>query len=56
VNGTNGTTDTSATLPTATRVAIGLGAGADAWSGYIEKLLIFNRVLTDAEMVEVAAL
>jgi hypothetical protein len=56
VNGTNGTTDTAATLPTATRVAIGLGAGADAWSGLIEKIMIFKRVLTDAEIVELAAL
>ena len=56
VNGTNGTTDTSGTLPTPTRVAIGLGAGGNAWSGFIEKIMIFNRVFTDAEIVELAAL
>jgi hypothetical protein len=56
VNSTNGTTGTSGTLPTPTRLAIGLGAGANAWSGFIEKIMIFNRVLTDAEIAKVAAL
>lgn len=55
-NGTSGTSDTSGTLPTPTTARIGFGFGSSYWVGYIEKIIIFNRILTAAERAEMGAL
>jgi hypothetical protein len=52
-NGTLGTADTSATMPSApTRLSVGInpaGAG-DFTFGYIRRIAVFNSALTDAQL------
>ena len=56
VNGTTIGTDTVAPLPIGlTTLGIGTAAGANAFDGWVRQVLIYDWILTDAEMLELVA-